>query len=521
MPTAVQSTPLTGQTLEIGGNGNIVNTGTFEATNGGILLITASNPVNNQGGSITASGSGSTVNIMNATIQGGTLTTSGGGVMQTVNSAVLDGSTHGAITIADGSTYLAAPGTANDITGTLNLGTATGGTLALGGNMRLVGDTTLSGPGSLILTAGSQIGTNGNGFTLTNDSTIQGAGLIGANVGSLYGNGNVTNNGVIDAVGGTLNVAGTGTVTNNANGTLEASNGSTLHVSAPLSASNFSGGELSGGSYEAFNGTVQIDSFGSTGGEVTTNAANVVLSGPSAEITDAANKNALANFQDNLASGSFTVEDGQQFVTASAFANAGAVEVGGSSSFTTAGIYVQSGGTTQVDGTLTATGGQVNINAGTLSGTGAVAGNVNIAANGTLSPGDSGPGTISIGGDYTQLGTLDEEIAGTSASGMFDMTAITGMAAIGGATLDISLLNGYMPAANSSNSYVILTATGGRTGMFGTVDFMNLAAGDTFSVDYSNPNEVILDVNGQSTSPTPEPGFLHPARTDARGADWL
>ena len=39
------------------------------------------------------------------------------------------------------------------------------------------------------------------------------------------------------------------------------------------------------------------------------------------------------------------------------------------SGFTTANDYSQGGGVTLVDGTLTATGGQVNINGGTLIGT--------------------------------------------------------------------------------------------------------------------------------------------------------
>ena len=77
-----------GNTLTIAGTGVITNTGLLEATGGGILAITATNPVNNLNGNITANGSGSTVEFSNA-IQGGTLNTLNGGVMETVGTLSL------------------------------------------------------------------------------------------------------------------------------------------------------------------------------------------------------------------------------------------------------------------------------------------------------------------------------------------------------------------------------------------------------------------------------------------------
>jgi len=95
-----------------------------------------------------------------------------------------------------------------------------------------------------------------------------------------------------------------------------------------------------------------------------------------------------------------------------------------------------------------------------LSGTGTVVGNVNINAGGTLNPGDSpNPGTINITGNYAQAGTLDEGIGGLPGSGLFDVTKITGTGSLGG-TIDISLLNGFQPRANSNLSYLIMTASG-------------------------------------------------------------
>src|ERR1035438_3216593 len=53
-----------GNTLEITGNGAaMVNSGLFEATNGGTLILTPLAAINNTGGNITASGTGSIVQV--------------------------------------------------------------------------------------------------------------------------------------------------------------------------------------------------------------------------------------------------------------------------------------------------------------------------------------------------------------------------------------------------------------------------------------------------------------------------
>jgi hypothetical protein len=247
---------------------------------------------------------------------------------------------------------------------------------------------------------------------------------------------------------------------------------------------------------------LRIDSLGTGGGgEIVTNNATIVLNGPNANIVDTSGVNALSNLANNP--GSFTVEGGQQFTASSTgFTNNGALRVGTSSGFTTGGTYTQTVGTTRVDGTLTSP--LLSIIGGVLSGAGTVTGNLSIGPGGTLSPGDS-PGTISISGDYSQLGTLDEEIGG--ASSPFDATNVGGKATIGG-TLDVLLVNGFTPGTNADYSYIILTAANGVSGAFGTVD---CPTGDTCRVDY-NLDEVVLDVDGPSSTSgaTPEPSFFLP-----------
>lgn len=497
-------------------NTNTTNLGTLEATGGGTLAIVNAT-VNNNSGTISTDGT-SQVTLNAANIEGGTLN----GNVQVIGESLLDGTTQGTLTNAG--TVTLNEGVRTDIQGTIN----NTGTITLAGTggstiLNVANDTKLQGGGTLTLQGGGNTviyNVSNVGQTLENvNNTIQGVGRIGFAV--LGYNMTVTND-----VGGTILAnGGTGTtlqidapLTNN--GTLQVTAGSTMHLTSGLT--NFGGSTLTGGTYNVAGtagapnvGTLQIDALGSTGGEIVHNAATIILDGPTAQITDKENLNALANFQDNMAAGSFTVENGQLFSTTPAgkadFTNEGAVKVDGTSSFTTSGNYTQSAGTTQVDGTLTATGGQINISGGTLSGLGTAVGNVTIGAAGTLSPGD--PGNFNIIGGLTLTGTYDEAIAGQNVpnTGKYDFVSVTGAAALTGGTLDIALLNGFIPVAGQQ--YVILDAAGGLGGTeFANVEGLNYNGG-FFTIGYvNNDDEVVLNANNNpiNGSPTPEPAEFLP-----------
>ena len=200
-----------GQNLNVnGGNGGVTNTGTLEATGGGVLQLFST--ITNTGGAITASGTGSTVNV-DGTIVGGTLTTASGGLMQTVSSADLN-----AVTISSGSTYAAGPGTTTQLNGAI----VNDGTFAINGAsgdaiVNLGSAVTLSGGGTVTMSGSAFL--RGSSLTLTNtNDTIQGAGVIGDS-GALA----INNKGTIDAnsSGQSLNLGqGGGALTNT--GTFEA-----------------------------------------------------------------------------------------------------------------------------------------------------------------------------------------------------------------------------------------------------------------------------------------------------------
>jgi len=235
-----------GQSLQLGTNGGVTNTGLLEASNGGTLNITAP-IVNNQNGNITAN-SGSTVLLNGSDIQGGTLTNNGGtlgSVAGNVNTGAyptLDGSTHGALTI--NGTYTNAQNSSTYALGAIN---NTGNFQINGGNgsnstLNFSGNTVLQGGGSVTLSTASG---GGSAFivssnTLTNaDNTIQGAGNISN--GSDITNLTLVNQGSIDANvnGQALSVSANGGITNT--GLLDASNGGYLVLSNTV---NNSGGTV-------------------------------------------------------------------------------------------------------------------------------------------------------------------------------------------------------------------------------------------------------------------------------------
>ena len=71
---------VTGLQLVMNGSGGTTNTGLLEATDGGTLAF-GTTTVNNGGGNLTASGTGSVISLFNTGVVGGTLNTSGGGAI--------------------------------------------------------------------------------------------------------------------------------------------------------------------------------------------------------------------------------------------------------------------------------------------------------------------------------------------------------------------------------------------------------------------------------------------------------
>jgi fibronectin-binding autotransporter adhesin len=451
---------VSGQTLTLQ-TSNMTNNSVFEATANGTLAISDITVTQTANGSINAAGG--TVNLNgSATISGGTLNSISGSVFQTFGINTLDNLTNNAqINIPVNNTL--------DVTGNL---TDNGTILVDSGNnggttVVDVAGGTVSGTGNIVL--------NGGGTSAElNDSLTQGAGHTVSGVGEI--NATLINNGTIsaDVFNQTLNV--NGTTTNN--GLMLATGGGILTI-ANGALTNFAGTTLTGGTYEVDpNSTINLP------GLVTTNAANIILNGSPTNFA------AIAPLATN--SGSFTLKNGATFTTAGPLTTTGTVSIGPAAGVVPAsvlavtGLYLQNNGLTQVDGTLSVTGG-VSVTGGTLKGIGTIVGPVSITG-GVVAPGDS-PGMLNITGTYFQGGggELDIEVGGNTAGSNYDVLAITGGAILGG-TLDVSLINDFVPAPGST--YTILTSGLGLGGS----TFANFVAPPNFTVSYTDDSVVLNGV---------------------------
>ncbi len=454
--------------------GATTNTGTLEASGGGTLELET--VVNNSGGTIEAL-TGSTVILnsgFNGSVNGGTLTTSGSGVIESQD-GVLDGTVNiptnaGKLTVPNGQD-LFLQGTVNN-TGTI--------TLSGHGCIILNQPTTLTGTGKVILGSGNCI--YGSGNALTNESTIEGAGPIGdSNPMPITNDGTILANNKTNSL--TIVANGTG-FTNN--GKLTVNSGSTLIINSIFGPfNNLVGGTLTGGTYST-TGMLEL------GSAITTNAASITLTGPSAEILNT-NTNALAGLGANATTGVLSLQTGQALTTSTNFSNAGKTTVGAGSSFTVGGSFTQTAGTTTVDGTLTAPTG-LNLQKGTLLGKGTLA--AAVSSSGTVTVGDAPTkaGLLTVTGSYSQEanGILNVAIGGTTVGSQYSQMAVSNGVNLAG-TLTIKRISSFTPTMGEV--FTILTGSI-VTGQFTKVNGLSINSSEHFEVGYTATGVTLTVVSG-------------------------
>lgn len=158
-------------------------------------------------------------------------------------------------------------------------------------------------------------------------------------------------------------------------------------------------------------------------------------------------------------------------------------------------LFIEAGGSIQLNGGQVTNTLPMQLVGGTLHGNGLVSGAV--LNQGLVSPGFS-PGRLMISTDYTQAtnGALDIEIAGTRPGTDFDQLIVSNTVTLGG-TLNVSLLNGFEPAPNSSFTFL----TGAKVqGAFASFNYPSNEV--ALGLEYSS-NSVSLQVF--NTRPTIAP----------------
>src|SRR5271157_3197283 len=439
----------------------VLTGGTVEAVNGGVLEFQGSAT-----GATLNADAGSTLNLNGAPVTGGAINVTGtlnvvGGSNPYINSTLTNSGTvnvnaaavvggamvnnsGAAINVSNGTWLSLVAGGTYTNNGVINLG-STGSQTALelvgGGTVTLGGSGTLNMNGS----GGSGIVASGGGLTLENGSghTIQGSGYI-APPGYAFA---LTNDGTITAAGSAGLIIGSSSVTNENDGTFGVDAGSKLTLTG-FGFSNYysSSDTLVGGTYDI------AGFFQFQGADIVTNQADLLLRGSSWSITDGS-ASGTRDLAGNGTSGSISLLDSADLSTSQQFTNAGSVFIGSGSTFSATApgddAYFQTAGTTRVDGTLH---GNVDIRGGSLSGSGAVDGNLYNAA--AVDPGDS-PGTLFIFGNYTQGpgGVLNIELLNAI---VYDQLDVRGSAVLGG-MIDVTLLPGYV--LNSGDEFLIVRSS--------------------------------------------------------------
>lgn len=424
---------LAGATLDIRGDVTFnLSTGGATLNNAGTVLRSTAAGVATIETPVSSSGA--------VTVQTGTLRFTGGGTISGPIEAAGASVDFGGGTVDVSGPLTAATVLFSGATATISgLYTATAATRVSNGAANLTGN--VGHVGDLIITAGTANFSSGqdvpvptlmltNG-TLTGSDTVVVAGALTWTAGTMGGTGVTRANGGATLSGGATKSLGSRTLVNPATVTWT---GGTLNGQGGGVIENLAGATFDIGSDVTLNVA--------TGGATFNNAGTLVRS---------------------AGVGTATI--------AIAVNNSGTVEARtGVLRFT--GNYVQTAGTTRLNGGALASTQPLNIQGGVLEGNGTVTGNV--SNGGELRPGLS-PGMLTISGAYTQTanGRLSIELGGLTAGTQFDQLAISGAATLNGA-LHVSLINGFVP--NVGDTFQVMTfAT--RTADFNTTSGLLLGGG--------------------------------------------
>jgi len=246
-----------------------------------------------------------------------------------------------------------------------------------------------------------------------------------------------------------------------------------------------------------------------TAGTLTWTGTGVIRMGTGAVIHNSGTWNAQTDAQindllggaalfDNTASGTFLRSGGTGTMNLTVdVTNAGAFRVQtGTLQFSTS--YTQTAGSLSLEGGAVLASVPLAIQGGSLAGSGTVTGNVNM--NGHLAPGLS-PGSLTITGTLapTAASAFDVEIGGLTPATQHDRAVLNTAAVLAG-TLNVSLIDGFVPA--DLDIFTILTFPS-ATGTFPTVNTPVLPGGLVWQIFYTPTTvflKVISDIDGDGVS---------------------
>ncbi|MDD1463724.1 SBBP repeat-containing protein, partial [Dolichospermum sp. ST_sed5] len=355
------------------------------------------------------------------------------------------------------------------------------------GTLRLIGGGTNTGSFSIdngaTLKLSSDYNFNaGNSVTGAGNFNIE-SGIITVNTASTWSN-------PITLTGGTLTGAGALTISNLLNwnsGTLSGTGKKTVSGTLNLSGSQTLDGttlETTGATVWTGNGTLYATNAATWNN---TSTGTIDLQGD-ADFYQYSGAQLTFNNAGTLTKSNGTTADDSYI--GGLFNNTGTVQVKkGRLRFT--GGYTQTAGTTNISGgSLAFDNSPLNLQGGTLNGTGTITGNVNNTGS-QVNPGNT-IGTLNITGNYSQSGTgiLNLELGSATS---FDKFAITGAADLGG-TLKLNLTSGFTPTIGTK--FAVLTYGSATLKSFNNIQGIDISSSLAFAPT-STGNNLTLEVVDQ------------------------
>ena len=523
-----------GDTTTSGGTGTLivnaggtVNAGSLTVYNGNSSISTGNTAISSTGGQINVNGA--------LTLQGGGSATSFSGVVDSVGASSYYNNTIDATSATitgTGSRW----DTGSFYTGLYSTGTTT---VSSGGTVSSLYDTRVGfddgSNGTLNINAGGTVDTNWSGYLGINAGStgtvnVGGTDALWDIANGLYvggtettsggtGNLNVNDGGVV-AVAGQLKLWDNGTLAVNGGnvtaGVLNTSTNSTLNINSGTVAtqslstdSNLLGTTTIGvaGALIADQTTINLGGSVSNGGAlIATNGGTINLT--STEVTNNAVAKAINGGAFNIINGA-TLKGG--LIEASGAGSVVDVQAGGkieSQAFVDVTVQAKNGGTLNVDGIVD---GSVSIfNGGILTGSGDIIEDVTNTNGGQFNAGNS-PGSMTIGGDYTQdqYSTFTFELAGTEQGTEYDWVDVGGTANLAG-ELEVLWYDDF--TASLGDTFDILSAET-IDGEFDILTLVMLGVGLEWDVSYlfdfvGSTDIVRLSVIESSAVPVPAAAWL-------------
>ena len=510
------STTLSGSTITLGAGSTLTITnasgtatvasalagaGELIKAGAGTLKLTDTGNESGMSGGITVTAGKLQVSNDDA-LSSGALTLNGGTLQieattNTIDNAVVLGGGNDTVTVTNGPATMSGV-----ITGTGALSKTGGQLLTLSGSNSYTGGTTIAGANGLSITDGTNLGTGA--VTIKSDSNlvVTGSGVTLTNAITLVESASINNTNAVELSG----VISGGALTKTGSGTLTLSGANSYTGATTVAAGKLT---LIGGNSIADTSAVTVASSATlalAGGNETigslAGAGNVALS---YKLTTGGDNNSTTF------SGVISSTNSSGLTKA----GVGTLTLSGANTYT--GVTTVSAGTLALNGELSATGAVTVATGAILAGSGSIgtlgtSGAVTVQSGGTLAPGVSGPGTLTLNNGLTVAagGIMSAEMFGTTVGTGYDQIKVYGTVTLAGATLSINL-DGFTPTIGSS--FTLIDNDGTSDAIVGTVKVGGVSLADNarfvlggqdFTISYTggDGNDLVLRAVLPNTAPT-------------------